>query len=246
MVLILGNVLAHNLGWSYAQKIAGLTRDGTFDHDNIKIFINFDNLKLSYLGLGSSHPTRHLLSLVYTARCGSSTNGSQLSMTLGTMGHWTPFEVVTLYSTLETLADGGARDINKIALLEDVIQDKALVRLEGIDGLKTELLKMAHRDGTHLLKMTHLRFRQFTVPHPSVTNLYRIVPIRSIRLYLGHDIPLFETHHRHSNYLSIRFEIAHHSQLGSHHANTCLHATHNNNHSPSLSFSTVLQFQDLA
>lgn len=55
---------------------------------------------------------------------------------------------------LETLANGGARDINKIAPLEDVIQDKALVRdgpQEAIDGLKTKFLKMAQRYESHLL-----------------------------------------------------------------------------------------------
>lgn len=73
-VLILWNVLAHNLGWSYPEKISRLTRESTFDHYHVKIFIDFDNLKLSYLPLGSSHPSGHLLSLVHTTGCGSSTN----------------------------------------------------------------------------------------------------------------------------------------------------------------------------
>lgn len=116
---MLWNVVADNLGWSYPEKIARLARESTLDHDNIEIFINFDNLKLSYLGLGSSHPTRHLLSLVYTPGCGSSTNGSQLSMTLGTMGHWAPFEVVTLYSTYPSITNLLSIIIYKINLMNE-------------------------------------------------------------------------------------------------------------------------------
>lgn len=41
---------------------------------------------------------------------------------------------------MKTLADGGARDINKITLIEKLIKDKALIRFKTINGLKTKLL----------------------------------------------------------------------------------------------------------
>jgi len=140
------------------------------------------------------------------------------------MGHWTPFEVMTLDSTLETLANGGARDINKITLLENFIKKKALVKVEAIDGLKTELLKMAHGNGADLLEMTDFGFGQFAISDPSVTNLDGVVSIGGLSFDLGDDVAFFETHDSDRNNLSVGFEIAHHTQLGAHHSNACLHA----------------------
>lgn len=99
--LTLWNVLPYNFCRSYAEKISWLTRDSTFDQYNIQVIVNFDDLKLSNFSLGSSHPTRHLLTLVHPAWCCSCTNRSKGSMTLGTVGHLTPFEVVALDSTCE-------------------------------------------------------------------------------------------------------------------------------------------------
>lgn len=53
--------------------------------------------------------------------------------------------------TLKTLANGGAGDINKITLLENFIKHKPLVGLKAIHGHQAKLLKMAHRNGIHLL-----------------------------------------------------------------------------------------------
>lgn len=141
--------------------------------------------------------------------------------------------------TLETLANGGARDINKITLLEELIENEALVKLELIDGLKTELLKMTHGNGTNLLEMTHFGFGQFAVSDPSVTNLDGVVAISGLSFNLCNDVPFFEANDSDRNNLAVGLEEAHHTQFGGHDSNACFHTHHN--HTSHFCSSTYLQ-----
>jgi len=125
--------------------------------------------------------------------------------------------------TLETLANGGARDINKITLLEKFIENEALVKVELINGLKTELLKMTHGNGTNLLEMTHFGFGQFAVSDPSVTNLDGVVAIGGLSFDLSDNVPFLEANDSDRNNDTVGLEEAHHTQFGGHDSNTCLH-----------------------
>ena len=129
--------------------------------------------------------------------------------------------------TLETLANGGARDINKITLLEEVIENEALVKFELINGLKTELLKMTHGNGTNLLEMTDFGFGQFAVSNPSVTNLDGVVAVGGLSFDLCDNVAFFEANDSDRNNLAVGLEEAHHTQFGGHDSNTCLQTHHN-------------------
>lgn len=98
--LTLGDVLSNNLGRSNAKKITRLTRESPFDHHNPKVVVNLHNLQLSYLLFSSSHSPGHFLSFVHTSRSCSCPYGTKCSMALGSMSHQTPFEVVSLDTTL--------------------------------------------------------------------------------------------------------------------------------------------------
>lgn len=142
--------------------------------------------------------------------------------------------------TLETLADGGAGDINEVTLLEEFIEEEGLVGVEAINGLETELLKVAHGDGTGLLEMTHLGLGEFAVPDPLVANLDGAVTVGGVGLDLGDDVAFLEADDGDGNNHSVLLEEAHHPQLGAHHSNPRLHA-HRHHHRPSPSASWELQ-----
>lgn len=93
-MLTFGYIYPNDLGRCYSKKIAGLTRNSSFNHDRSQFTVNFDDLQFSDLGFGSSHSTGHLLSLVYPAGSSTGTNWTQGSVTFGAMGHWPTTEVV--------------------------------------------------------------------------------------------------------------------------------------------------------
>ena len=96
---MLGDVLADDLGRGDAEEITRLSRYSALDHEDPEVIVDLDNLELPDLGLGPSHPPRHLLPLVHPPRCCSSTNGTQLPMALGTVSHQPTLEVVPLDAT---------------------------------------------------------------------------------------------------------------------------------------------------
>jgi hypothetical protein len=78
--------------------------------------------------------------------------------------------------TLEAFADGFARDIHKVTLLENLINCELLARLKAVNRLKSEFLQVAHGDGPRLLQVAKLWFCQLGVPHSSVAHLHCIIP----------------------------------------------------------------------
>jgi hypothetical protein len=82
--LVLGNVVADDLGRRDAEEVPGLPRHCPLDHENPEVVVDLNNFELSDLGLGSAHPAGHLLPLVHTPRCGSCSDGTQLPVALGT------------------------------------------------------------------------------------------------------------------------------------------------------------------
>ena len=131
---------------------------------------------------------------------------------------------------METLSNGGARNINKITLLEELLKDKPLVRLETLNGLKPELLEMAHGNCSSLLEVTHLRLRKLFVSNAAVANLDGIISVGGLGLDLGDDVSFSETHNSDRNDLAVGLEEAHHSELGSHNSNAGLHAHDGDTH----------------
>lgn len=125
---------------------------------------------------------------------------------------------------METLADSVARDIHEVSLFEYILDNEALARLESIDGLKAELLEVAHRDGAGLLKVAQLGLSELPVADTPVPHLYGIVPVGCSALHLGDDVALAEADDGYWDDSTIRFEVRHHAELCSHDADACLHA----------------------
>lgn len=98
-LLVFGDVFANDLGRGDAKEISGLTGKGAFDDDNVEFIIDLHDLELSDLSLGVPHLSRHFLSGVDTSGSRSSTDGSELPVTLGTVTHRASLEVVPLDST---------------------------------------------------------------------------------------------------------------------------------------------------
>lgn len=97
--LVLGDVLADDLGRRNAEEVPGLSWHGTLDHEHPEIIVDLDDLELPDLGLLSSHPPGHLLPLVYTPRRRPRSDGTQLPVALGTVCHQPSLEVVPLDAT---------------------------------------------------------------------------------------------------------------------------------------------------
>jgi hypothetical protein len=147
--------------------------------------------------------------------------------------------------TLEALANGGTGDINKITLLENLIKHKPLVGLKAIHGHQAKLLKMAHRNGIHLLQMTQLRLCELAVPDSPVAELDGVVAVGGLGLDLGHDVSFFKSHHGDRDDLAVGLEVAHHAQLGPHHSHPCLvpHSDHHALPFPAARFQMVRTVQ---
>lgn len=140
--------------------------------------------------------------------------------------------------TLETLSDGGARDINKVTLLEELLKDEPLVRLETLHRLEPELLEMAQGNGSGLLQVTKLGLGELLVPNPAVTHLDGVVSVGRLGLDLRHNVSLSETHDRDGHDLAVILEVTHHPQLGGHHSGAGLH-THDHESRPLLVLSVA-------
>lgn len=208
--LILGYIFPHNFGRRYTKKIPRLSRNCPFYHDYSQLIVYLNNLQLSNFCFGSSHPPRHLFPGVHTSRSCSSTNRTQGSVALRTMSHRPTMKVVSFDTTLESLADGVAGDVDEITLLEDFVEDQPLSGLEPLHGLEAELLEVAHGDGPGLVEVAELGLGELAVPDTAVSELHGLVAVGGCGLDLGDDVALAESDDGDGDDGALGLEVGHH------------------------------------
>ena len=102
--LVLGDVLADDLGRRDAEEVPGLPWYGALDHEHPEVVVDLDDLELPDLGLGPTHPPGHLLPLVHAPRSRPGSDGTQLPVALGTVRHRPSLEVVPLDATCRSMS----------------------------------------------------------------------------------------------------------------------------------------------
>lgn len=125
---------------------------------------------------------------------------------------------------MKSLPDRVAGDVDEVALLEDILDDEPLPRLEAVDGLEAELLEVAHGDGTGLLQVAELGFGELAVADAAVTDLHGVVAVSGRGLDLADDVALAESNDGDGDNGSIGLEVCHHPELSTHHTDARLHA----------------------
>lgn len=126
------------------------------------------------------------------------------------MSHQPTSKVVSFDTTLESLADGIARYVDEVTLLEDVVEEQPLSGLEPLDGLEAELLEMAHGDGPGLGEVAELGLGELAVPDTAVSDLYRLVAVGGGGLDLGDDVALAESDDGDGDDGALGLEVGHH------------------------------------
>lgn len=213
LTLVLGDINSDDLSRSYTKNIPRLTRQSTFNHHNIQLLINLNNLKLPNLRPRPSHPPRHLLPFVNPPGRRPGTNRPQSTMTLGTMSHLPSLEVMPLNPSLEPFPNRRPRHVDKITFLENLIEDQLLVRLEPFNARQPELLEMPQRDHAGLLEMARLGLRQLLVADAAVPDLDGVVPVGGQGFDLGHDVAFAEPDDGYGDHGSVWLEERHHPEL---------------------------------
>lgn len=111
---------------------------------------------------------------------------------------------------MESLADGVARDVDEITLLEDFVEDQPLSGFEPFHGLEAELLEVAHGNGPRLVEVAELGLGELAVPDTAVPDLYGLVGVSCRGLDLGDDVALAESDDGDGDDGALGLEVGHH------------------------------------